>query len=71
LPDFPEAELTNPKPREATEPASASDGEIDPGVDYQHGTVEVYNRRGRHIGEFDPHTAERLKGPNSDYQVEP
>ena len=40
-------------------------------VDCQHGTLEVYNRRGRHIGEFDPHTAEQLKRPNSDYQVEP
>jgi Cytotoxic len=39
--------------------------------DYQHGTVESYHRRGRHIAEFDPHTAEQLKGPNSDYQVEP
>jgi hypothetical protein len=38
--------------------------------DYQHGTVEVYNRRGTHFAEFDPRTAERLKGPNSDYQVE-
>jgi hypothetical protein len=24
--------------------------------DYQHGTVEVYSRRGRHLGEFDPNT---------------
>jgi hypothetical protein len=39
--------------------------------DYQHGTVEVYNRRGEHVGEFDPSTAEQLKGPNPDYEVEP
>jgi hypothetical protein len=39
--------------------------------DYQHGTVEVYDRRGEHVGEFDPYTAEQLKGPNPDYEVEP
>ena len=39
--------------------------------DYRHGTVEVYNRRGRHIGEFDPYSAEQLEGPNPDYEVEP
>jgi hypothetical protein len=39
--------------------------------DYRHCTVEVYNRRGEHVEEFDPSTAEQLKGPNPDYEVEP
>jgi hypothetical protein len=38
--------------------------------DYRHGRVEGYDKRGRHIGEFDPATARRLKGPNPDYKVE-
>lgn len=29
--------------------------------DYQHGTVEVYNLRGFHIGEFDPNTGVKIK----------
>jgi hypothetical protein len=39
--------------------------------DYLHGRVEVYDRRGRHLGEFDPETGERTKRANPDYQVEP
>lgn len=39
--------------------------------DYQHGRVELYTRRGRHIGEFDPYTGARTKPPNPNYQVEP
>jgi hypothetical protein len=27
--------------------------------DYQHGTVEVYDKRGNHLGEFDPDTGEK------------
>jgi len=29
--------------------------------DYQHGTVEKWDKRGNHIGEFDPYTGEQLK----------
>jgi hypothetical protein len=39
--------------------------------DYLHGCVEVYDRRGRHLGEFDPTTGARTKPANPDYQVEP
>ena len=39
--------------------------------DYQHGRVEVYDRRGRHIGEYDPETGAQTKPANPDYQVEP
>ena len=30
--------------------------------DYQHGTVEVYDRRGDHLGEYDFFTERMLKG---------
>jgi len=30
------------------------------GRNYQHGRVEVYDRRGRHLGEFDPASGQRL-----------
>ena len=39
--------------------------------DYLHGCVEVYDRLGRHIGEFDPMTGARTKPANPDYRVEP
>ncbi|HBK08183.1 MAG TPA: hypothetical protein DDZ81_20415 [Acetobacteraceae bacterium] len=39
--------------------------------DYQHGRVEVYDRRGRRSGEFDPNTGARAKPANPHYQVEP
>ncbi len=39
--------------------------------DYRHGRVEVYDRRGRHLGEFDPDTGEQTKPANPVYQVEP
>ncbi|MEA2736910.1 MAG: hypothetical protein QOH05_217 [Acetobacteraceae bacterium] len=39
--------------------------------DYLHGRVEMYDRRGRHLGEFDPDTGARTKPPNPNYQVDP
>jgi Cytotoxic len=39
--------------------------------DYQHGRVEVYDRRGRHVGEFDPNNGARTKPANPNYKVEP
>jgi hypothetical protein len=39
--------------------------------DYQHGTVEVYDRRGFHRGEFNPFTGERLGSPIPGRTVEP
>jgi len=29
--------------------------------DYRHGLVEKYDKRGNHLGEFDPITGERIK----------
>ena len=39
--------------------------------DSRHGTVEKYDKRGRHLGEFDPNTGTQLKPENPDYTVEP
>ena len=39
--------------------------------DYQHGTVEMYNRRGRHLGEYDPTTGRELKPPDPTRRVTP
>jgi hypothetical protein len=34
--------------------------------DSQHGTVEKYNKRGKHLGEFDAKTGNQINPPNSD-----
>ncbi|WP_416235353.1 colicin E3/pyocin S6 family cytotoxin [Nitrospirillum sp. BR 11164] len=39
--------------------------------DSQHGTVEAYNLRGEHQGEFDPRTGKILNGPDRTRTVEP
>lgn len=39
--------------------------------DSQHGTVEKYNRRGRHLGEFDHLTGAELKPGNTKRRIEP
>lgn len=39
--------------------------------DSQHGAVEKYNKRGKHLGEFDPKTGEQTKGADSSREVEP
>jgi YD repeat-containing protein len=39
--------------------------------DYQHGRVELYDKRGRHLGEFDPQTGERTGGADAGRRVEP
>jgi hypothetical protein len=39
--------------------------------DYQHGTVEMYDTRGRHLGEFDPDTGRRIKDANATRRVQP
>ena len=32
--------------------------------DYQHGTLEKHNKRGKHLGEFDKDTGKQLKPAN-------
>jgi nucleoid-associated protein YgaU len=39
--------------------------------DYQHGTVEKYNTRGKHLGEFDATTGKQLKPANPARKIEP
>lgn len=39
--------------------------------DYQHGTVEVYDPRGKHLGEYDHRTGEQTKPADPSRTVEP
>lgn len=39
--------------------------------DYRHGTVEMYDSRGKHRGEFDGYTGQQLKSANPNYKVQP
>jgi hypothetical protein len=39
--------------------------------DYQHGTVEKYNKKGKHQGEFDAETGEQTKPADKTRTVEP
>jgi len=39
--------------------------------DYQHGTVEVYDRRGHHLGEFEATTGRQLKEADPSRTIEP
>jgi len=39
--------------------------------DYQHGNVEVYDKRGRHLGEFDPENGNIVKPADARRTVEP
>jgi len=38
--------------------------------DYQHGRVERYDRRGHHLGEFDPDTGAITKPADPDQMIE-
>ena len=39
--------------------------------DSQHGKVEKYNKRGKHLGEFDPNTGEQTKPADPSRSIEP
>ncbi|BAS68022.1 colicin E3/pyocin S6 family cytotoxin [Bathymodiolus septemdierum thioautotrophic gill symbiont] len=39
--------------------------------DYRHGTLEKYNKRGKHLGEYDPNTGKQLKSADKTRKVEP
>ena len=39
--------------------------------DSYHGTVEKYDKRGNHLGEFDPNTGEQTKPADSNRKIEP
>ncbi|WP_339511455.1 S-type pyocin domain-containing protein [Pseudomonas sp. RL_15y_Pfl2_60] len=38
--------------------------------DYQHGTVEMYDKQGKHLGEYNPETGEQTKPANPKRKVE-
>jgi len=38
--------------------------------DYQHGKIEVYDKNGKHQGEFDPNTGEQTKPAEPDRNIE-
>ena len=73
LPGFPEAERVKPKTRFAgglRKRWRDREGRIYE-WDYQHGTVEIYDSGGAHVGEFDPVTGGQIKPRNPDYRVDP
>jgi hypothetical protein len=39
--------------------------------DTLHGKVEKYNKKGRHLGEFDPETGEKTKEASPNRRIEP
>jgi hypothetical protein len=39
--------------------------------DSQHETLEKYNKRGKHLGEFNKDTDEQLKSANSTRRIDP
>ncbi|MEE4575259.1 colicin E3/pyocin S6 family cytotoxin [Pseudomonas alliivorans] len=39
--------------------------------DYQHGMVEMYNKRGKHLGEFNPETGTQTKDADPKRSIEP
>ena len=39
--------------------------------DYQHGAVEMYDKRGNHLGEFNANTGEQTKPAKPTRKVEP
>ncbi|MBY8856339.1 hypothetical protein K7711_07620 [Nocardia sp. CA2R105] len=39
--------------------------------DYQHKTVEMYNKNGKHLGEYDPDTGVQTKPADKNRKVEP
>ena len=39
--------------------------------DYRHSSLEKYNKRGKHLGEFDPQTGKQLRPANPNYRIDP
>ena len=68
LPGFPTARRADPKGRRKR--WTDDDGNIFE-WDYQHGAVEMYDKRGRHLGEFDHSTGAPLKEADPTRRIEP
>ena len=75
LPGFPKAEKAKAKTRIGSGSSLRKRWKDPDGVFYEwdsrHGTVEKYDSRGNHLGEFDPYTGKRLKPPDPTRRVEP
>jgi Cytotoxic len=72
LPGFPEAKRARPKTAFSGGMRHRwKDGKYIYEWDYRHGHVEKYDRRGKHLGAFNPRTGEQLKGPDASKKVEP
>ncbi len=72
-PGFPDLRLVRPKTRFAgglRKRWKDGDGMIYE-WDYQHGEVEKYSPRGKHLGEYDPETGKQRKGPDPSRSIEP
>jgi hypothetical protein len=65
---FPDARSVKPKSQRRR--WKDNDGKIYE-WDSQHGTVEIFDKQGHHIGEYDADTGAQTKPRNSNYAVEP
>ncbi|MGX9559366.1 colicin E3/pyocin S6 family cytotoxin [Pseudomonas sp. CFBP 5750] len=74
LPAFPSAKWAPPKTRMkggGLRPRWKDNEKLIYEWDFQHGAVEKYNKRGKHLGEFDPITGAQTKPANPTRWVEP
>jgi Cytotoxic len=75
LPAFPDAQSVKPKTLIQGGGGLRKRWKDPEGIIYEwdsrHGTVEIYDRKGRHLGEYDAESGECLRPPNSSYSVEP
>jgi hypothetical protein len=75
LPGFPKAKATKPKTPIGPKGDKKRKRWKDPDGtiyewDYLHGTVEKYDKRGKHLGEYDQNGSKR-KGPERDQRIDP
>lgn len=75
LPAYPNAKVAKRKTSVRGGGAKRKRWTIDSGKilewDLQHGAVEMYDKRGRHLGEFDPNTGEQTKSADTNRRIEP
>ena len=75
LPAYPDAKVAKRKTSVRGGGAKRKRWTIDSGKilewDLQHGAVEMYDKRGRHLGEFDPKTGEQTKRADTNRRIEP
>jgi hypothetical protein len=77
LPAFPNAKSAKPKTPVPNSQGKLRKRWVDAGKgwifewDYQHGTVEKYDQRGKHLGEFDPKTGQQTKPADPNRSIRP